>query len=461
MSSRDRREPRGDLWSRGQAQRSTVPRGSLGDLATRPESYDPVSRLEWQSANRLRFLAPVRYQRMLVDPLSFYRGAALLMAEDLARGVSTPLSVQLSGDAHLENFGIFMSPERRLVFDVNDFDETAPGPFEWDVKRLATSLAIAAEWLNFSEHQQVNIVAAAAREYQLAMRRFAGQTRLQVWYATLDVDSLSQELRGFFTEGQRERVSDVLRHAKGKTPHRVFADLLAASAEGPRIRTDLKFVTPLDELPDAEQASELVRRVLTGYDETLSSDRRELLKQFTFIEAARQVVGVGSVGTECFAVLLEGHDRRDPFFLQIKQAQSSVLMVARDEEMQLQPGERVVEGQRLMQATPDFFLGWHTVNGSSGPRSFYVRQLYDHKATVNVARMGAAHLKTYGEVCAWALARAHARSGQASFIAGYLGKNNDFGSAMVSFALAYRERNTSDFAALARAAHRRRVVVAT
>ena len=461
MSSRDRREPRGDLWSWGRAQRSTVSRRSLGDLAVRPESYDPVSRLEWQAANRLRYLGPVRYQRMLADPLSFYRGAALLMAEDLARGVSTPLSVQLSGDAHLENFGVFMSPERRRVFDVNDFDETAPGAFEWDVKRLAASLAIAGEWLNFSQHEQCDIVAAAAREYQLAMRRFAGQTRLEVWYATLDVNSLSRQLRGFFTEGQRERVGDVLRRAKGKTPHRVFADLLAPSADGPRIRTDLKFVTPLHELPDAEQARELVRRVLTGYDRTLSSDRRELLKQFTFIEAARQVVGVGSVGTECFAVLLEGHDERDPFFLQIKQAQSSVLTVARGEEMELQPGERVVAGQRLMQATPDFFLGWHTVVESPGQRSFYVRQLYDHKATVNVARMGAPHLKIYGEVCAWALARAHARSGQASHIAGYLGKNTDFGSAMMSFALAYRERNTSDFAALALAARQRRVVVAS
>jgi uncharacterized protein (DUF2252 family) len=447
--------------AKGRDARERTPRQSLGQFADRPAEYDAVGRLIAQGEHRVASLLPIRYQRMLESPLAFYRGAALLMADDLARGASTDLEVQICGDAHLSNFGIFSSPERQLVFDVNDFDETETGPFEWDVKRLVTSLVISSEQLGHRAKQQENIALSAAREYRVAMAEFAQQTRLQVWYSTLDLNLAMQELRGFFSDSARERVDDIFRHVRDSDTSAAFAKVVAYTKNGATIRNIPPRFTPLDPSEDGAMTNADAYEIVRDYVKTLSSDRQVLLGQYVVRDVARHVVGVGSVGTECLVALLTGRDEHDPLLLQIKEATTSVITEARGLTSSIAPGERVVRGQRLMQATSDVLLGWQSIGPLKKRRSFYVRQLYDNKASVNVEQLNEPLLVSYGRVCAWTLARAHARSGSSVQIAGYLGKGLRFDEAMAEFARSYLKRNAKDYGELKKAVEVGRVVAAS
>lgn len=449
-----------EATARGRALREQSPRSSLATLAARPEDYDSVARLIWQGRSRIGELLPLRYSRMLASPLAFYRGTALLMAEDLVRGPNTPLEVQISGDAHLSNFNLFSSPERRLVFDVDDFDETDVGPFEWDVKRLVASLVLASAHLGHSPAQQEKVAVVAAREYRLSMRRLAAQTRLNVWYASLDVNAVVSDLGGYFTDNALRRVDQVVHLAQRSSTHDHLRKVVTFADGSPRINSSPPLLVPLPELggdPYLERAQ--IDEIIHGYGRTLSSDRRVLLSQFRVVDAARKVVGVGSVGSECYAILLVGRDERDPFLLQVKQATASVVATARGITPDVPGGERVVAGQRLMQASSDVFLGWYSLEGALNPRSFYVRQLYDDKGAIDITRLDEKLLLTYGRLCAWVLARAHARSGGAAQIAGYLGKSEVADQALAAFAVSYQERTRADFAALVRARDEGRITV--
>ena len=447
--------------ARGQAQREAMPRGAFAKVSDRPADYDPVARLILQGESRQRDLLPLRYSRMLADPLSFYRGNALLMAEDLARGASTSIEVQLCGDAHLSNFNLFSSPERRLVFDVNDFDETDQGPFEWDLKRLVASLAIASSHLGHDDAQQERIARAAAQEYRLSIRRFAGEDRLATWYATLDIDAVMTDLGGFFTVNAIHKVDHVVAYATGRDTRKAYEKLIVDTKDGPGIMDKPPLLVPLGELKGSDYLTtgDLVRLV-AGYARTFFSDRQALLSQFTPVDAARKVVGVGFVGTECYVVLLFGRDELDPFFLQVKRARASVLATATGRASSVPAGERVVQGQRLMQATPDVFLGWHSVRKGPSRRHYYVRQLYDNKAAIAIEQLDESLLVTYERICAWTLARAHARGGHGAEIAGYLGKSDVADEAFALFAMAYRDRTLSDFTALQGAAQEGRITLA-
>lgn len=446
--------------SAGRTYRSEAPRRALAQVAPRPAGYDPVARLVEHDASRVQGLLGLRYRRMLEGPGSFLRGAAVLMAEDFARGTSTALTVQLCGDAHLSNFGVYLSPERELVFDVNDFDETCEGPFEWDVKRLATSLVIASQQLGHDERHQRVIAAATAREYRDAVTKFATQTRLDVWYATLDVDRVVKELRGFFSDAATRRIDDVMRHVKGVATSSSGRTILTHGPLGPRIALDAPRFSAIQSVEGSMGADDVVD-VISGYARTLSSDRQRLLSQFDIREVVRHVVGVGSVGTECFAALLTGRDDQDTFFLQVKEAQSSVVAEAQRQRTTLDPGERVVRGQKLMQVVSDPFLGWDTLSQGDHRRSFYVRQLFNERASVDVKRLDEESLIAYGRLCAWTLARAHARFGRAEEIAGYLGVGKHFDESVADFSLGYRDRNQHDFEALRDAVERGRVTVAS
>lgn len=432
----------------GRGGRFLTSRGSLGVLAPRPEGYDVVERLLSQTTDRLPSLMPLRWQRMLESPLSFLRGAALIMSEDLARGSSTPLITQIGGDTHLSNFGVFASPERRMVFDLTDFDETDQGPFEWDVKRLVTSLVIAGESLGLRHAAQEKLARAVAREYRVAMRRFAEETRLDVWYSTLSTSSLMADLREYFADMSRRRIDDVLHHLRDSDDARDYQRFVVGG-EIPRIVEEPPHFSHLVDADETGLTVDDVLGVVASYSHTLPSDRQLLLRQFTPVDVARHVVGVGSVGTECFAVLLCGRDHRDTFFLQIKEAQRSVVSLARERpELDLSAAFRVVHGQRVMQVTPDPFLGWGEISSEGTARSFYVRQLYDHRASIDIAQLDANLLEAYGRMCAWTLARAHARSGTSAQIAGYLGGSSRFDEAISEFAQAYRERTSRDYRAL-------------
>ena len=431
----------------GRGGRFLTSRGSLALLAERPEGYDVVARLMAESQDRVPSLAPLRWQRMLESPLSFLRGAALIMAEDLARGPMAPLNVQICGDAHLSNFGVFASPERRLVFDVTDFDETDDGPFEWDVKRLVTSLVIAGESLGLRTSAQEKLARTVAREYRVAIRRFAEETRLDVWYSTLTTSSLMADLRGSFSDVTRGRIEDVLHHLRGADDASAYQRFVTGG-DDPKIVDNPPHFSHIDGVDETGVGAKDIYGILASYDSTLASDRQLLLSQFTPVDVARHVVGVGSVGTECFAALLCGRDHRDTFFLQIKEAHASVIGRARDRVADEDPAAHIVHGQRVMQVTPDAFLGWGVIDVDGRPRSFYVRQLYDHRASIDVARLDDILLEAYGRMCAWTLARAHARSGTAAQIAGYVGGSPRFEEAISEVAQAYRERNARDYRAL-------------
>jgi len=395
---------------------------------------------------------------MLVSPFTYYRGAALPMASDLASTPVSGLAVQACGDAHLSNFGIFGSAERRLVFDVNDFDETLPGPWEWDVKRLAASLEVAARENGFPARLRRDIVTAAVASYRLAMRGFAEKTNLEVWYARTDVEQLRADLGAQLTMRQRKRLDEGMAKARTRDSMQTVTKLTSTVDGRPRILSDPPLLVPITELIPGDTDRAALESDLSGlvaqYRRTLETDRRFLLEQFEVCDMARKVVGVGSVGTRCWIILMLGRDTGDPLFLQVKEAERSVLSRFVGTSKYANQGQRVVAGQRLMQATRDIFLGWQRIAaGLDGmSRDFYVRQLRDWKLSLDIASMIPPGMRAYGEVCGWALARAHARSGDRIAIAAYLGNSDAFDRAVTQFAAAYADQNERDHQALAAAA---------
>ena len=439
---------------RGKAARAAVPRDShavFGPPAGRP---DPLALLEEQAKSRVPELVPIRWGRMMVSPFTYYRGAALPMASDLSHTPVSGLAVQACGDAHLSNFGIFGSAERRLVFDVNDFDETLPGPWEWDVKRLAASMEVAARGNGFEGKDRREIVTATVASYRRAMRGFAAMSNLDVWYAHADVDQLQAEYDSELKKRQRKAVGKGMAKARTADSMQAVAKLTHLVDGRPRIIADPPLLVPIaDLLPmDTDQAAfeAQIKDLLATYQGTLETDRRYLLEQYEYADMARKVVGVGSVGTRCWIVLMFGRDESDPLFLQVKEAEASVLSRFVGASKYTNMGERVVAGQRLMQASSDIFLGWQRAEaGLDGQqRDFYVRQLRDWKYSITIEALLPHGLRIYGELCGWSLARAHARSGDRIAIAAYLGGSDVFDQAITRFAAAYADQNERDQQAL-------------
>ncbi len=449
--------------ARGRAARAELPRSAHADWEPGPRRGDPIDLLEEQAQTRLPELAPIRYGRMLVSPFAFFRGAAYLMAADLADGPRTGLHTQLCGDAHLSNFGIFAAPDRRRVFSINDFDETLPGPFEWDVKRLAASLAVAGREHGFGQGIRRSLVTTAVREYREAMARFASMRNIDVWYTRLDVAGILEQLGATASRKQLQRFqSDV---AKMRTKDSLGAlTKLCRTVDGElRIVGDPPLVTPIEDvMPDLEvnYLEDVARRMIRAYRRTVPRDRRNLLESYRYVHAARKVVGVGSVGTRAWILLMVGRDDNDPLFLQFKEAQASVLEPFLGKSQYAQHGQRVVEGQRMMQAAPDILLGWERIVTIDGQvRDFYIRQLWDAKGSPEVDLMDRKALQAYGRICGWTLARAHARSGDRIAIAAYLGNGGSYDRAMATFAERYADQNERDYAALKEAADSGRVAV--
>ncbi|MEU9177061.1 DUF2252 domain-containing protein [Streptomyces sp. NPDC048550] len=437
---------------RGRAARRRTPRTGHGEFEPSAQRQDPVDVLEGQSAGRVPELVPIRYGRMSESPFRFYRGAAAVMAADLADTPDSGLRVQLCGDAHMLNYGLLGSPERNLLFDVNDFDETLPGPWEWDVKRLAVSLAIAGRENGFTDIERAEIVQSAGRSYREQMRRYAAMRHLDVWYARVDAEQLQTLGATELRSRGRKQLAETLAKARGRDSLQAAGKLTEVVAGERRFRSTPPLVTPLTELlPDNERSTleEQIRDMVEQYGQTLPSDRRHLLRQFTVVDMARKVVGVGSVGTRCWIILLLGRDGDDPLILQAKEAGESVLapyVGAGEYSMQ---GERVVAGQRLMQAASDIFLGWHRAKGIDGrERDFYVRQLRDWKGSIEPELMAPRGMRAFGDVCSATLARAHARSGDRIAIAAYLGSGDVFDRALVRFAETYADLNERDHRAL-------------
>jgi uncharacterized protein (DUF2252 family) len=437
----------------GRAVRDTVPLAAHAECRPEVAGRDPVALLERQAASRVPELVPIRYGRMLASPFAFYRGGAAIMARDLAGTSTSGLQVQLCGDAHLANFGLFGSPERQLVFDSNDFDETLPGPFEYDVKRLVASLSVAGRVNGYRRKHRAAIVAAAAARYRTAMARFAKMRDLEVWYAHLDAARLQQQLAPLLDPARRRRLAKHLDRTQGRDSVQLFGKLVDSSGDTLRIRARPPLIVPLREFVSVGDGADVERRfrdLISQYRRSLQPDRRRLLERYRFVDMARKVVGVGSVGTRCWVVLLTGRDDDDPLFLQIKEAQDSVYDEYLGGSRYSNQGERVVAGQRLMQQASDIFLGWQRSTGIDGvQRDFYVRQLRDWKGSVTVEDLAPDGMRIYGQLCAWSLARAHARSGDRLAIAGYLGSSPEFDAALVAFAEAYADLDERDHRALA------------
>jgi uncharacterized protein (DUF2252 family) len=451
--------------ARGRTERSECPRTSHSSFELTP-GRDPVTILEAQAPSRVPDLVPLRYGRMLVSPFTFYRGAAAVMAHDLAGTPRTGLQAQLCGDAHLANVGGYASPERRLVIDLNDFDETLPGPFEWDLKRLATSFEIAGRDRDFTEAQRAKSVLNAVRSYREWMRKLAEMSNLDVWYSHLDVETIEAQLREQQDHRQVKAVAQSVAKARTKDSLKALAKLTTEVDGEPQILSDPPLLVPITELAEeagipVEPMIDALHDLYRRYRRTLLPDRRHILEQFRSLDIARKVVGVGSVGTRCWIMLLVGKDNEDPLFLQVKEAQTSVLEPYLGKSSYTNHGQRVVLGQRLMQSVSDIFLGWvraeETLDGT--PRDFYFRQLWDWKTSVDLDVIVPRGLEIYGEVCGFLLARAHARSGDRIAIASYLGKGDAFEQALLEFATAYADQNERDHAALRRAADEGRITV--
>jgi uncharacterized protein (DUF2252 family) len=446
----------------GRAARADTPRGSHAalDIGT---ARDPLVLLREQDMFRVPSLVPIRYGRMIVSPFTFFRGAATVMANDLAPTPRAGLKAQLCGDLHLANFGGFASPERDFVFDINDFDETHPGPFEWDVKRLATSFEICGRDRGFTDEQRGDAVLAVVRTYREAMATFARMRNIDVWYSRLNASAIEERLaqeqdktaaKSFARSAAKARTNDSMK-AFGRLTERL-AD------ESPRIVSNPPLVVPFRELlegeygmtpSEVEGVEEGLRALFRTYRRSLQHDRRRLLESYEFADFARKVVGVGSVGTRSWIMLLLGRDHADPLFLQAKEAVSSVLEPFLSKSSYQNHGQRVVEGQRLMQASSDIFLGWlgnaQSLDGQ--PRDYYVRQLWDWKTSARLEAILPAGLVAYARACGWTIARAHARSGDRIAIAAYLGKSETFDRAIAEFASAYADLNERDHAALVQA----------
>jgi uncharacterized protein (DUF2252 family) len=437
----------------GRAARSRAPRKSHATWGPGPDRTDPVEILERQNETRAPELVPIRHGRMQASPFSFYRGAAAVMASDLATTPSSGLEVQLCGDAHLSNFGAFMAPDRRLIFDINDFDETHPGPFEWDVKRLTASFAVAGRALGLKRGERAAAVGTATATYRNEVKRLAGLRDLDVWYSRVDVDALERYIsRASARRGKQWRKG--VAKAEQKDSLRALAKLTRHDGDALRIVSDPPLIVPIKELvQDREVDIEgTLRGLVNQYRRTLHPDIRHLAERYRYVDAAHKVVGVGSVGTRCWIVLMLGRDEGDPLFLQVKEAGPSVLGPYTGSGRYKHQGRRVVEGQRLMQAASDVFLGWLSTPGLDGrQRDFYVRQLWDGKGSVEIERMDAEALRLYAGLCGSTLARGHARSGDRIAIAAYLGRGEAFDRAICEFAEAYADQNERDYAAFSAA----------
>ncbi len=440
-----------DREATGKGARSDAPRSAHGRWRPAADRADPIAVLEGQAASRVPELVPIRYGRMAASPFAFYRGAAAVMSADLARTPDSGLHVQACGDAHLSNFGAFAAPDRRLVFDLNDFDESLPGPWEWDVKRLAASFAVAARESGLKRKQREGAVLRTVSSYREAMRAFAAMGNLEVWYSRLDAEqALDQVERGAPEEVRRVRKG--VAKARAKDSLRALERLTETVDGELRFRSEPPLLVPGGELmpgSDGSEVATVLADVLRAYRDTLPADRQHLLDGYEFRQIARKVVGVGSVGTRAWVVMLTGADDSDPLFLQAKEAEASVLEPYAGASRYRNHGRRVVEGQRLMQAASDIFLGWCRATGIDGrERDFYVRQLWDWKRSAEVERLSPQGLDVYARMCGWTLARAHARSGDRVAIAAYLGGGDSFDRAITSFSEAYAEQNLRDHEAL-------------
>ncbi|HEY5858071.1 MAG TPA: DUF2252 domain-containing protein [Aldersonia sp.] len=449
-----KRLTRAERRALGKAARAAAPLDAHREFDPAP-GRDPVGLLLGQAASRVPELVPIRHGRMLVSPFTYYRGAALPMAADLAATPTSGLRVQLCGDAHLSNFGAFASPERRLVFDVNDFDETLPGPFEWDVKRLAASLTVAGRDNDFTAAQRRSVIVAGVQAYRTALREFADMPLLDVWYAHLDVEDAMRQVRSQLAKKGRKEADKMLAKARTRDSMSALSKLTTTVEGRRRIVSDPPLIVPVEELFTDLQADALygqINELLASYTGTLQSDRRHLVQQFDLIQVARKVVGVGSVGTRAWILLLEAGDGQEPLFLQAKEAQASVLADYCGRSDYDDQGQRVVAGQHLMQASSDIFLGWQRTTGPDGvERDFYIRQLRDWKFSFPIEEMLPKGMAVYAGLCGWTLARAHARSGDRVALAAYLGKSGRFDTALAEFAETYADQNERDHAALAAA----------
>jgi uncharacterized protein (DUF2252 family) len=484
-----------DRRAKGVDARSSTPPSSHAGWEPATDRPDPVGLLEEQNHTREPDLVPVRHGRMVISPFTFYRGAARIMSADLAGTPTAGLDVQLCGDAHLSNFGAFASPERRLLFDLNDFDETLPGPFEWDVKRMAASFTIAARNNGLTQPEGTSVTGASVRAYREAMTQFADMPTMDLWYAHVSEDDLRAAIAKVAPTGHgkkdgKSRKDEKAKGAKGShndgRDKRADAELARAAKQGDKTlrkahtRDSLQALSKLGELVDGryrivsqppvvvpardlaaaygmtpEEVETTVHQQFREYRATLQDDRRHLLERFEIIDMARKVVGVGSVGTRAFIVLLQGRDPQDPLFLQVKEATRSVLEDHLPKSRYRNPGERVVQGQRMMQAASDIYLGW--TKGVQADRHYYWRQLRDMKASALVDTMSAAALELYAGLCGWTLARAHARSGDPVAIAAYLGADDAFDRSITDFSQRYADQNDLDYQALVTAIRTGRV----
>jgi uncharacterized protein (DUF2252 family) len=450
--------------AKGKAARRDVPRSAHAGWEPDGKRPDPVDLLEEQAKTRVPELVPIRYGRMLVSPFTFYRGAAYLMASDLSGLPRTGLQTQLCGDAHLSNFGAFAAPDRRLIFSINDFDETLPGPFEWDVKRLAASFAVAGRDRGFDDKQRETIDRAVGKGYREAMRGYAAMRNLDLWYSRVDVEDIMAEVQRVAAARERKRAKQNLAKTRTKDSLKAFAKLTTIVDGEPHIAADPPVVTPIEDL-FAERADEFdafLHGVIRSYRRTLSGDRRRLLERYRYVHAARKVVGVGSVGTRAFIMLLLGRNDDDPLFLQFKEAEASVLEPFLGKSEFANHGQRVVEGQRLTQAASDIMLGFIKTEGIDGiKRDFYVRQLWDAKGSAQVEVMEPSIMSMYAELCGSELARAHARAGDAVAIASYLGTSDTFDRALAVFAESYADQNERDYKTFADAVAGGRITAET
>ncbi|TIC79665.1 DUF2252 domain-containing protein [Nocardioides sp. GY 10113] len=440
----------------GRAVRKRVPRSTLGAWEPAPDRADPVATLTAQAVGRVPELLPLRYRRMLASPFAFYRGAAAIMAGDLAPRPRTGLQVQLAGDAHLANFGGFAAADRTLIFDLNDFDETLPGPFEWDVQRLAASFEVAGQNNGLSASQRAMVVGQVAATYRQAVREFAGWPRLSVWYARVGADDILDRWAGDLPASRVQAFHRAIDKGRRRTSAKALSRYCEHAPDGRlRVISRPPDVVPLRDLfgLSADEVRRAANDVVETYRESLADDRRALLSTFEPVDAARKVVGVGSVGMRCFiAVFVDAEDHDDGLVLQLKEATASVLEAATEPSRYGHHGQRVVEGQRLMQASSDLLLGWTTVRGIDGvEREFYVRQMWDWKTSPDIDGMDHQGLGVYAAMCGWTLARAHCRTGDRRVLAGYLGSGRSFDRAMQEFAASYADQNQRDYDALRRA----------
>ena len=463
--------PAGDAWTArpwvhpseraeaGKAARVHIPRVSHAGFTPRP-GRDPIAILEAQEADRLPDLVPLRHERMAASPFAYYRGTPAVMAFDLADTPRTEIEVQASGDAHLSNFGLFASPERTLVFDANDFDETLPGPWEWDVKRLAASVVIAGRANGFSAARNREATMAAVRSYREWVARYAGMRLIDVWYSSItdaDIRAAADAtglMRGRGSQRRRTALEAIFTKARQRDGMRAF-ESLTGIVDGRRVVLE---DPPVITRVNVEGVSAMLEGVFSAYRATIAESRRDFLERYRFVDFALKVVGVGSVGTRCYILILEGRDENDPLILQAKEATASVLEPHYAPSRHENHGQRVVVGQRTMQATPDIFLGW--TRGPLG-RDFYMRQLWDMKGSVDTTILQPMGLGFYGGICGWALARAHARSGDAVAISAYLGTNDTFDGAIADFAETYADVNVRDHAAYVAAIEAGRVSTTT